>query len=69
MLAQSNFSMKHFTLQVVSCENYGVIRRVYASHRGAGYFFVDLGGLHLVYALFPFQVSTAQSVGEFWENR
>ncbi len=37
----------------------GVIRWVWASHRGAGYYFVDLDGLHLVYAFFPFLVSTA----------
>ncbi len=47
----------------------GVIRRVLASHRGAGYYFVDLGGLHLVYPLFPFPVSTAQIIGEFWKNK
>jgi hypothetical protein len=35
----------------------------------AGYYFVNLGGLHLVYALFPFPVSTAQIIGEFWKNR
>ncbi len=39
----------------------GVIRRVQASHRGAGYYLVDLGVFHLVYALFPFPVSTSQA--------
>ncbi len=47
----------------------GVIRWVWASHGGAGHYFVDLGGLHLVYALFLFPVSTAQIIGEFWKNR
>jgi hypothetical protein len=28
-----------------------------------------LGGLHLVFTLFPFPVSTAQIIGEFWKNR
>jgi hypothetical protein len=43
----------------------GVIQRVWASHCGAGYYFLELGGLHLVYDFFPFQVSTAQIIGEF----
>ncbi len=47
----------------------GVIRRVWASHCGAGYYFVDLGGLHHVYAFFPFPVSTGQIIGLFWKNR
>jgi hypothetical protein len=47
----------------------GVTLRVEASHRGAGYYFVVLGGFHLVYAIFPFPVSTAQTIGEFWKNR
>ncbi len=47
----------------------GVFRWVWALHRGAGYYFVDLGGLHLVYAFSPFPVSMAQSIGEFWKNR
>ncbi len=47
----------------------GVIRLIRASHHGAGHYFVDLGGLHLVYAFFPFLVSTAQIIGEFWKNR
>jgi hypothetical protein len=38
----------------------GVIQRGWASHHGAEHYFVDLGGLHLVYALFPFPVSTVQ---------
>jgi hypothetical protein len=28
-------------------------------NRGAGHYFVDLGGLHLGFTLFPFPVSTA----------
>ncbi len=47
----------------------GIILRVWASHRGAGYFFVVLSGLHLVFTLFPFPVSTAKIMGEFWKNR
>jgi hypothetical protein len=47
----------------------GVIRRVWASYRGSGYYFVVLGGLHLVFTLFPFPVSTAQIISEFWKNR
>ncbi len=47
----------------------GVIQRVWASHRGAEYYFVDLGGLHLVFAFFPLPVSTSRIIGEFWKNR
>jgi hypothetical protein len=47
----------------------GVIRQQWALHCGAGYYFVDLGGLHLGYAFFPFPFSTAQITGEFWKNR
>jgi hypothetical protein len=47
----------------------GVIRWVWALHRGAGYYFVDLGGLHLDFAFFPFPVSTALIIGKFWKNR
>jgi hypothetical protein len=37
-----------------------------ASYCGAGYYFVDLGGLYLVYAFFPFPVIMAQIIGDFW---
>jgi hypothetical protein len=47
----------------------GVIRRLWASYCGAGYYFVVSGGLHLVFTLFLFPVSTAQIMGEFWKNR
>jgi hypothetical protein len=47
----------------------GVFRWVWASHHGAGYYFVNLGGLHLVFAFFPFLVSAAQIICEFWKNR
>ncbi len=43
----------------------GVFLQVWASHRGTGYYFVDLGGLNLIYLLFLFLVSTAQIIGEF----
>jgi hypothetical protein len=46
-----------------------VIQEVWASHCGAGYYFVDLGGFHLVYAFFLFPVSMAQIIGEFWKKR
>jgi hypothetical protein len=36
--------------------------------RIAGHYFVDLGGFHLVYAIFPFPVSTARIIGEFWKK-
>ncbi len=39
------------------------------SHCGAEYYFVDLGGLHLVYTFFLFPVSTSQFIGEFRKNR
>jgi hypothetical protein len=47
----------------------GGIQRVRALHRGTGYYFVDLGGLHLVYSFSPFPVSTTQIIGKFWKNR
>ncbi len=47
----------------------GVFQWVLASYRGAGCFLVVLGGLHLIYTFFPFSVSTAQIIGEFWKNR
>jgi hypothetical protein len=47
----------------------GDIWRVWAWYRGAGYYFVVLGGLRLVFTLFPFPVSTAQIIGESWKNR
>jgi hypothetical protein len=47
----------------------GVNRSVGASDCGAGHSFVVLFGSHLVFAIFPFPVSTAQSIGEFWTNR
>jgi hypothetical protein len=36
---------------------------------GAGHFFVVLIGFHLGFTIFPFPVSTAQIIGEFWKNR
>jgi hypothetical protein len=47
----------------------GVFQWVWASYRGAGYYFVILGGHHLVYTIFPLPVSTAQIKGEFGRNR
>jgi hypothetical protein len=34
-----------------------------------GVFYVVLLCLHLVFTIFPFLVSTAQFIGEFWKNR
>jgi hypothetical protein len=48
----------------------GVIQQVWALYHGAGYYFVVLGGLHLVFfTFFPFPVNTDQIKGEFWKNR
>jgi uncharacterized BrkB/YihY/UPF0761 family membrane protein len=47
----------------------GVIRRVWASYRDAGNYFVVVGGLHLVFNFFPFLFSTGQIMGKFWKNR
>ncbi len=47
----------------------GVNRSVGASDCGAGHSFVFLFRFHLGYAIFPFPVSTAQIIGEFWINR
>ncbi len=46
----------------------GVNRSVGASDCGAGHSFVMLFGSHLGFAIFPFPVSTAQSIGELWNN-
>ncbi len=61
-------------LKVVSSEKLRWVEsvifwQVWASYHGAGYYFVVLGSLHLVYTFFPFPVSTAQIIGEFWRNR
>jgi hypothetical protein len=47
----------------------GLNRSVGASDCGAGHSFVILFGFHLGFAIFPFLVSTAQIIGEFWINR
>jgi hypothetical protein len=47
----------------------GVNRSVGASDCGAGHSFVVLFGFHLDFAIFPFPVSTAQIIGEFWKNK
>ncbi len=47
----------------------GFNRSVRASDCGAGHSFVILFGFHLGFAIFPFPVSTAQIIGEFWINR
>jgi hypothetical protein len=47
----------------------GVDRRVGASDCSAGHSFVVLFGFHLAFAIFPFPVSTAQIIGEFWKNK
>ncbi len=47
----------------------GVNRSVGASDWGAGHFYIVLLRLHLVFTIFPFPVSTAQIIGEFWINR
>jgi hypothetical protein len=47
----------------------GVNRSVGASDYGAGHSFVVLFGFQLGFAIFPFPVSTAQIIGEFWKNR
>jgi hypothetical protein len=47
----------------------GVNRSVGASDCGAGHSFVVLFGFHLGFAIFPFPVSTARIISEFWINR
>jgi hypothetical protein len=68
-MPQKNLILKGNVQQKLRWVENGVIRRVQASHRGAGYYFVDLGGFHLVYALFPFPVSAARIIAEFWKNK
>jgi hypothetical protein len=40
-----------------------------ALDHGAGHYFFVLVRLHLFLSIFPFPVSTAQFIGEFWKNR
>jgi hypothetical protein len=47
----------------------GVNRCVWAWDCGAGRFYVVLLRLHLVFTVFPFPVSTAEFIGEFWKNK
>jgi hypothetical protein len=47
----------------------GVKRSVGASDFGTGQSFVVLFVFHPGFAIFPFPVSTAQIIGEFWKNR
>jgi hypothetical protein len=68
-LTQPDFVFKGNVKRKLRWVENGVIRRVWALHRGAGHYFVDLGGLHLVYAIFLFPVSTARIIVEFWKNR
>jgi hypothetical protein len=47
----------------------GVNRSVGASDCGAGHSFVLLFRFHLGFTIFPFPVSTAEFIGEFWKNK
>jgi hypothetical protein len=47
----------------------GVIRIVGASNYGAGHSFVVLFRFNLGFTIFPFPVSTAEFIGEFWKNK
>jgi hypothetical protein len=47
----------------------GVNRSVGASDCGAGHSFIDLFGFHFDFIIFPFPVSTAEFIGEFWINK
>ncbi len=47
----------------------GVNRSVGASDCGAGHSFVVLFRFHSGFAIFPFPVSTAEFIGEFWKNK
>ncbi len=47
----------------------GVNRSVGASDCGAGHSFDVLFRFHLGFSIFPFPVSTAEFIGEFWKNK
>ncbi len=47
----------------------GVDRSVHAWDCGAGHSFVVLFGFNFDFTLFPFLVSTAHVIGNFWKNR
>jgi hypothetical protein len=47
----------------------GVNRSVGASDCGAGHSFIVLFSFHRGFSIFPFPVSTAEFIGEFWKNK
>ncbi len=47
----------------------GVNRSVGASDYGAGHSFFVSFRFHLGFTIFPFPVSTAEFIGEFWKNK
>jgi hypothetical protein len=47
----------------------GVNRSLGASDCGDGHSFVILYWFHLGFTIFPFPVSTAEFIGEFWKNK
>jgi hypothetical protein len=47
----------------------GVNRSVGASDYGAGHSFFVSFRFHLGFTIFPFPISTAEFIGEFWKNK
>jgi hypothetical protein len=62
----SRFYLKGSVQRKLRWVENGVDRSVGASDCGAGHSFVVLFVFHLDFAIFPFPVSTAQIIGEFW---
>ncbi len=64
-----NIPIKGSVQRKLSWVENGVNRSVGTSDCGAGHSFVVFFGFHLGFAIFPFPVSTAKLIGEFWINR
>jgi hypothetical protein len=62
-------SLKGSVQRKISWVKNGVNRSVGASDCGAGHSFVVLFRFHLGFTIFPFPVSNAKLIGEFWKNK
>jgi hypothetical protein len=70
MYLKNNFHLiKGSVQQKLRWVENGVNRSVGASDCGAGHSFIVLFSFHLGFTIFPFPVSTAEFIGEFWKNK
>jgi hypothetical protein len=68
-LKGTKISFKGSVQRKLWCVQNGVNRSVGAWDSGAGHSFVVLFRFRLGFAIFPFPVSTAEFIGEFWTNK